>query len=191
MSFSDVILAIFAVAGGLMMAAVLALVIARVMLRNKLRLHPTRRSTVPTTWLASPRAQARAHRRLRAATVRARYEVASLASVHSDDPAQMVDVVEQLHQRAYDLEHRLVSSTRAPKATRHTVMAHTMAGIVDLERRVELLSGAASAWRQTMAEPVGYDDRQLAYDAGYDAGIANRLDEVAERIQSVRATPSN
>jgi hypothetical protein len=183
MTLLDVVLVMLAFMAALFMTGLASLLAARLLLRNKLRLHPKRRAIAPTTWLASPRQQARAHRRLRAATSRARLEVASIsANSATTDPARMADVVERLHLRAYELEHTLLSSARTPRSAQRAAMPHLWAGIVDLERRVDDLSQATTAWRHTVTAPVEHDGHQLAYQTT----IVENLDDVAERVHHVK-----
>ncbi len=185
MSFLDVVLVLLAFVAALFITGVVSLATARLLLRRKLRLHPKRRAVAPSTWLASPRQQARAHRRLRAATSRARLEVASMsANAASKDPALMAESVENLHLRAYELELALLSSARTPRSAQRAAMPHLWASIVDFERRVDELSQATTAWRHTVTTPVGYDDHQPTYHAT----IVDRLDDVAERVHQVKVS---
>jgi hypothetical protein len=185
MTFLDFVLVLLAFVAALFITGLVCLAMTRILLRRRLRLHPKRRAIAPSTWLASPRQQARAHRRLRTATSRARFELASLSTnPASKDPALVADVVERLHLRAYELEHALLSSARTPRLTQRTAMPHLWASIVDFERRVDELSQATTAWRHTVTAPVTYDDHQPAYHAT----IVDRLDDVAEQLHQVKVS---
>ncbi len=133
-------------------SAIAALTVLRLALRRRLRIHPKRKSAVPSHWLASPRAPARAHRRLRAATAQARFEVASLnrGLPNTADPARLVDALDELHQRAHELEQILLSAARVPLASRKTAMAAAWGELYRLEQRATLVASATTAWRQTV-----------------------------------------
>ncbi len=188
MGLLDVLLILLAVAGGLLLSVVLAMFLTRALLRRKLRLHPRRRANVPTTWLVSPRQQARAHRRLRAATARARLEAASFAPAKKRTGSEPLEgILDDLHQRAYELEHLLRSTTRTSWSYQRSVMPHVWRDIIDLEQRVNQLSYAAVSWRRDVIRPVSSEPRAAA---AYHATVVERLDEVAERITAVRSAVS-
>jgi hypothetical protein len=189
MSLSTILWVFLALTGGLALAMLATVALGRSLLRRRLRLHPKHKSRVPSLWLASPRSPARAHRRLRLATSRARYEAATIASASGTaDPAHLADTLDQLHQRAFELERVLLSTARAPFADRHRAMTAVWGEINRIEQNVQLLSGATAAWRNTVMSPETLGGDYLLQD--YSVMSTDNLRVVGQLTQpQARTTP--
>lgn len=189
MSLSTILWVFLALTGGLALVMLAIVALGRSFLRRRLRLHPKHKSPVPSLWLASPRSPARAHRRLRLATARARYEAATISSASGTaDPAHLADTLEQLHLRAFELERVLLSASRVPLAHRRRAMTSIWGEITRIEENVHLLSGATAAWRTTVmsTETLGSDYQMQ----GYSVMSADNLRVVGQLTQPpARTTP--
>lgn len=128
---------IVALVGGAI--AIVALLLHALTVRN--RVVPDRPTRAPLSWLVAPDHAARLHRRLRAAIAMA--SVVRLGTTHD---LGLVDVVDQLDQRAVDLDDQLVLASHAPRPTRRRMLRELQSEVAELEGLAERTVRMARAW---------------------------------------------
>lgn len=124
-----VLLVALGVVVGFCVATVVAVVHALVV-RN--RVVPACRSSASLSWLVSPAAGARLHRRLRAAMAAAHTAAASPRALGLG----LVEVVDELRERALELDSQLVLAAHAPMTTRIRMLRELGGEVLEVEQLV-------------------------------------------------------
>ena len=153
--------------GGLALSVIVALLVLRGMLRRQLRVSIGRRSAAPTHWVAPLSRAARLHRRLRTATVQARFQMARLGA----GAPGLADGVRALEVLACTVEIDLVSASRAPRPQRRQALMAPTTEVQRIEASVRQLTGVAQKWEQTMNGPqplLPLEDQLRAYNHATD-----------------------
>lgn len=134
-----VLLLLFFLAAGLAVAVVIALVHSLVV-RN--RVVPGRRSPAPLSWLVAPGHAPRLHRRLASAVT-----MAGAAALPGASDLGLVEVVDQLRDRAVELDEQLVIADRAAKPARRRMLRELQSEVAELERLAERTVRMSRAWQ--------------------------------------------
>lgn len=176
-----VLVVMFLVVVGGAIAAV-ALVLHALAVRN--RVVPTRSSRAPLSWLAAPELAARLHRRLRAAVA-----LTSVVRHGQTEDLGLVGVVDQLDQRAVELDDQLVLAARAPKAARRRMLHELQSEVAELERLAERTVRMARAWTGTRPSERGLAEVRERLDLL--EGALRELDgiEVGRVVSTVAPPP--
>ncbi len=106
------------------------------------RVVPGRKSPAPLTWIASPDGAARLHRRLQ------RSMSMAATSLHGrpNDDLGLAEIIAELQDRAFELDHQLVIANRAPRVARRRMLRELHTEIAEVERLVERTVRMGRAW---------------------------------------------
>jgi hypothetical protein len=148
------------------LVAVLVVVLAQRAVRKRNRVSPAVPGTAPSSWLGSPSAPARLHRRLKAAVAVA--QAAAAAAPASD---HIVEAATDLERMAVDLDARLVTVSRIASQQRRSHLTPLVAEVVKVETMASTLSVQAV---QAQAPMVA-------------SGHASPMDELYDRIEAMEA----
>ena len=127
------------------------------------RISPKSASPAPTTWLASPSAAARLHRRLKAATRRAQ-----AIAKRSGIPPEIKRLAGELEHEALIIGDELAVVASAPAPHRRARLAAIEPRVQQVEMLAQRLAAAANPPRTTpglVPEPEGLDRLAEALDA--------------------------
>lgn len=115
-----------------MCAAVAVAVVVAVarLLAVRNRLVPGQRSPAPLSWLASPAAAARLHRRLRTAMAGAHLSTAGPRAAGLG----LADLVGEVRNRALDLDAQLVLASRMPRPARLRMLRELHSEVLEVEQ---------------------------------------------------------
>ena len=149
---------------GLTVAAVATLLYS---LRRRNRVAATVKSPAPVTWLVSPRAPARMHRRLRNALTSAR--VAYAPAVGEAHP-QLPDLALTLEREAVITDQLLVAASTSPRPHRRQSLRPLQAQVAEIER---------------LAHQIAHTARRAGPAAIPQA--ADGLRDVADQLEALRA----
>lgn len=149
---------------GLTVAAVATLLYS---LRRRNRVAATVKSPAPVTWLVSPRAPARMHRRLRNALTSAR--VAYAPAVGEAHP-QLPDLALTLEREAVITDQLLVAASTSPRPHRRQSLRPLQAQVAEIER---------------LAQQIAHTARRAGPAAIPQA--ADGLRDVADQLEALRA----
>lgn len=136
-------------------------------LRKRNRVSATTKSPAPVTWLVSPRAPARMHRRLRNALTSAR--IAYAPAVGEAHP-QLPDLALSLEREAVLTDERLVAASYTPRPHRRRTLQPLQAEVREIER---------------LAHQIAHTARRAGPAAIPEA--ADGLQDVAEQLAALRA----
>ena len=136
-------------------------------LRRRNRVSATTKTPAPVTWLVSPRAAARMHRRLRNALTSAR--VAYAPAVGEAHP-QLPDLALTLEREAVLTDELLVAASTTPRPHRRRSLQPLQAQVTEIER---------------LAHQIAHTARRAGPSAVPQA--ADGLREVAEQLEALRA----
>jgi hypothetical protein len=132
------------VVGAMVLGSVVAVVtvrgVRRLLWRN--RLVPSTRTRAPLWWLWSPRAFARLHRRLCAATA----TVAHLLPRAKHEPGPLSELANDVLALADTTDAALVSASRLPSPARRPALTGLATDVRTVERLSARLLAAAGAW---------------------------------------------
>jgi hypothetical protein len=174
-----------AVLGTLFVLWVLAMVIGFLLLRHTLRRRnrvvADTASPTPTSWLASPAAPARLHRRLRAAV--------AVATATPSELTGIADVRVDLTRRALELDRRLATAGRAKGPRRRGVLRDVATEIDDLDALAHRIDRLASRPAESLAVPEGQPelDRLSEQLAAYE-DAADELAAIEREVQGELGT---
>jgi len=158
----------FVATWAVLLVVVVALLRWRFERRN--RVSPAVRSPAPVTWLWSPRATARLHRRLRGAV--ADIHLAPSRRTPHSGPASVDELRRELEYQAVELDHHLVIVARHPRRQRRSLLHALDAQVSEIETLSVRLSRLSSRPEGT---PVsGWDVTRQPPEVL--AGIARQLD---------------
>ncbi len=136
-------------------------------LRKRNRVSATAKTPAPVTWLVSPRAPARMHRRLRNALTSAR--IAYAPAVGEAHP-QLPDLALTLEREAILTDQRLVAASVTPRPHRRRTLQPLQAEVREIER---------------LAHQIAHTARRAGPAAIPEA--ADGLQDVAEQLAALRA----
>lgn len=136
-------------------------------LRRRNRVSATTKTPAPVTWLVSPRAPARMHRRLRNALTSAR--VAYAPAVGEAHP-QLPDLALTLEREAVLTDELLVAASTTPRPHRRRSLQPLQAQVTEIER---------------LAHQIAHTARRAGPSAVPQA--ADGLRDVAEQLEALRA----
>ena len=136
-------------------------------LRRRNRVSATAKTPAPVTWLVSPRAPARMHRRLRNALTSAR--VAYAPAVGEAHP-QLPDLALTLEREAVLTDELLVAASTTPRPHRRRSLQPLQAQVTEIER---------------LAHQIAHTARRAGPSAVPQA--ADGLREVADQLEALRA----
>ncbi len=148
---------------------VLAVVLLRWRLQRANRVSPAVKSPAPITWLWTPTAPARLHRRLRSATNE--IHLSPSRTTRQSPSLSVDDLRRQLESQAVELDHHLVAASRHPRRARRTLLVQLHEQVTEVERLSIRLSRLA---RPDGVPTSGWDDRTSTPDV-LD-GISEQLD---------------
>jgi hypothetical protein len=136
-------------------------------LRRRNRISATTKTPAPVTWLVSPRAPARMHRRLRNALTSAR--IAYSPAVGEAHP-QLPDLAHTLEREAVMMDELLVAASVSPRPHRRRSLQPLQAQVTEIER---------------LAHQIAHTARRAGPAAIPQA--ANGLRDVADQLEALRA----
>lgn len=143
------------VLGGLALVAVTTVVIVLLAIVRKVnranQVAPGRPSPAPLTWLASPGAPARCHRRLRRAVTTADVSTRRIAPA----AVALADVAREITARAVAVDDALVAASGLHPAARRRRMADLAAEVRDIEACAARLHLVSGDWRRLHDQAVG------------------------------------
>lgn len=155
----DVLLWLLAFVATWVVLLVVIVTLLRWRFERRNRVSPAVRSPAPVTWLWSPRATARLHRRLQGAVADI-HLAPSRRSPHGG-PASVDELRRELEYQAVELDHHLVIVARHPRRRRRSLMRSLDGQVAEIEAlsvRLSRLSARpegtpASGWEVTRQPP--------------------------------------
>jgi hypothetical protein len=199
----DVLLWVLAFVATWVVLLIVVVTLLRWRFARRNRVSPAVKSPAPVTWLWSPRATARLHRRLQAAVADI-HLAPSRRSPHRG-PASVDELRRELEYQAVELDHHLVIVARHPRSRRSSLVRSLEEQVTEIEQlsvRLSRLSGRpegtpASGWDVTREPPdvLAEIARQLdVLDAAQDeltaieraAGLVD--DDVIDVVDAIDVT---
>ena len=175
----DVLLTVLGVALALVVVAALVTLLAILLgmrsLKRRNRVSPEQPSPAPVTWLASPAATARLHRRLRSAVSVSRMVVARHAG--DRDPAKVAELARTCEAKAVALDHQLAAVANLASADRRRFVAQIAADV----REVEVAVSRLSVLDADAAAPA-----RLGHQASEMQALAEQLEHLEAARREVR-----
>lgn len=160
------LLIVLAAMASTVLVAVLVVVVAQRAVRKRNRVSPGVPGSAPTSWLGSPSAPARLHRRLKAAVA-----VAQAAAAAAPSSPHIAEAAHDLERMAVELDTRLVTVARIASPQRKPHLSPLVAEVVKVETMASTLSVQAV---QAQAPMVA-------------AGQSSPMDDLYDRIEAMEA----
>ncbi|HUW04393.1 MAG TPA: hypothetical protein VMW08_18735 [Acidimicrobiales bacterium] len=150
-------------------------------LRRRNRVVPHSASPAPVSWLASPGAPARLHRRLRASV--------AVATATPSELTGVADVRADLTRRALELDRSLATAGRAKGPRRRQLLREVAAEIDDIDALAHRIDRLVSRRDQLLAPPDGQPelDRLAEQLTAYE-DAADELAEIERQVQGELGT---
>ena len=150
-------------------------------LRRRNRVVPHSASPAPVSWLASPGAPARLHRRLRASV--------AVATATPSELTGVADVRADLTRRALELDRSLATAGRAKGPRRRQLLREVAAEIDDVDALAHRIDRLVSRRDQLLAPPDGQPelDRLAEQLTAYE-DAADELAEIERQVQGELGT---
>jgi hypothetical protein len=106
---------------------------------------PGRRSTAPLSWIRSPRAAARLHRRLARAV--------ALAHAGADRPELLAPLLSELDAHAADIDRRLVLTSQTARLWKLRALAQLYREVTEVEALAVRIAGLVNDWPKSLEAP--------------------------------------
>lgn len=157
-------------------ATLVTFLLVRRQLRRRNRVVADAPSPTPVSWLASPAAPARLHRRLRAAM--------QVATATPSQLTGVIDVRADLRDRALELDRRLATAGRAKGPRRRTLLRELSAEVDEVDAIAHRIDRLAARGLAAPSLPGGQAELEaLAERLGQYEDAAAELEAIERRIE--------